>query len=516
MPNPLSTAWSYLTSPHPAVRQIERMDRPPLETKFTPASAEVNWEYVQNLMVTYGSSPPNAGDGNSAVFACLMALALGSIEPPLQVWQEDEPGERNPLMDHPLTQRLKHPNTFHRPRELWFWKTWVQNCDGNAYFLKVRGNGKNYRDITGEVTSLWPISPTLIKPWADEDSKNFIDGYRRQIGPGQFQIEPIENIVHFRLGVDDRDHRLGLAPLKRLLRQVASDEAASRWMDRMLAIGGAASMIVQLDKETHVTPEQARQMATDIKAAFTGDNVGAVGVLAPGASAERYGFSPDEMDLAALHNVPEARIAAVIGVHPAIAGLNSGLAQTSNYASLEAVYTAFTKRRLALLWKFDEETINQSLLPDFETDPHVLVAYDLSEVQALQEDVTARWERVGKGFERGILTLDQTLTELGFPAMNNDIGAARRATQFGMTTDEEALAKPEPVVPPQLPQPGEDQNQLPPGKSLSWKQADLERWADVLAVLTEREQAGFTADMDRFLDRQRRAIRRAILQEGAG
>ena len=40
---------------------------------------------------------------------------------------------------------------------------------------------------------------------------------------------PPEDIVHFRLGIDDKDNRMGAAPLARLVREVAGDEEAHKW-----------------------------------------------------------------------------------------------------------------------------------------------------------------------------------------------------------------------------------------------------------------------------------------------
>ncbi len=70
-------------------------------------------------------------------------------------------------------------------------------------------------------------------------------------------------------------------------------------------------MMVEYDKDARVTREEAAQVKQQIIADFTGENVGAVGVLSPGGKASQMGFSPADMDLTALHRLPEERIAAV-------------------------------------------------------------------------------------------------------------------------------------------------------------------------------------------------------------
>ncbi len=76
---------------------------------------------------------PSIGDGNSAVWACLLALSNAHIEPPLKVYQGDpEAGTAEWLDASPLQQLLFNPNPHHTNLELWFWSCWGKHCDGHA------------------------------------------------------------------------------------------------------------------------------------------------------------------------------------------------------------------------------------------------------------------------------------------------------------------------------------------------------------------------------------------------
>src|SRR5690242_12157351 len=92
-----------------------------------------NYTQVQHLLV-HGPGASEAytssGDGNSAVFACLMALGSAYIEPPVRVWREDASGKREPDPNHQCQLLLDDPHPELTAKELWFWTSWARHCDG--------------------------------------------------------------------------------------------------------------------------------------------------------------------------------------------------------------------------------------------------------------------------------------------------------------------------------------------------------------------------------------------------
>ena len=60
-------------------------------------------------------------DSNSAVFACLSAIATAYPEAPPKVYQQTEQGERAELPEHPLKQLLDRPNPSLSRENLWHW-----------------------------------------------------------------------------------------------------------------------------------------------------------------------------------------------------------------------------------------------------------------------------------------------------------------------------------------------------------------------------------------------------------
>jgi HK97 family phage portal protein len=503
--NPLTAALSVLRGDHLARRPLSQAAGQPQEVKFrfTPSSEGAPGEYIQSLIQTMNPTDgtyAGKGDGNSAVFACLMALSMGSIEPPLTVFRKDSKGKTSPQPKHPLQAFLDDPNPDLDMLEIRFWLAWARHCDGNAYLLKTRSGNA----LTGNPIELWPISPTRMRPWTEKGSKNFIDYFQFDDKPGHHEEIPKENVIHFKIGIDDRDPRKGISPLKRLIREIASDAEAMLFADQLLGNFGIPGLVVQLPPDVVMSREQKLEMKTGIEQAFGSNNRGNVGLLTEGATMHQFGFNPQQMNLEVLHNVPEARVCAALGVHPAVAMLGVGLAQTANFASLKAVYEAFTERKLVPLWKLDEAKWNKRLKPDFTSDSNIVVMHDLSEVRALQEDQDALYARLDTAVKTGWVLPDEARSEVGLPPMPDGSGM-------------EPIAKPAPPAPGTVPgQPATDPNkpvdEKPPAKEL--KTDDLTRWPELTQFLVDAQVDGFEKELNTFQQSQKKRVQRALVNGG--
>src|SRR5262245_12299035 len=209
-------------------------------------------------------------DGNSAVFACLAALAQSYTEPPLRVYRETAPGEREALPESPLQALLDAPNPFMTAQEVWSWVTWAKCLEGNAYLRKERGGGRR-----GNVVALWPLSPTRVQIWSQ--GNDFISWYRWFYASGKYDDLDPADVIHFRLGLDDQDLRRGLSPRARLVRAITTDERASLWTDTLLANYALPGMMIKVKRE--ITPAEAQQLAETAQWLYGAERRGRVGVL---------------------------------------------------------------------------------------------------------------------------------------------------------------------------------------------------------------------------------------------
>jgi HK97 family phage portal protein len=386
-----------------------------VETKASPPLAP-----VQITTLTY--TPPGwqfSYDGraqeatNSAVFACLQAIAVAISEPELRIYHADG-SERVEADPGDLGALLERPNPYMSLDTILGYTSTCLHVDGNAYWRKLRaGDPEN-----GPVVELWPISPSRLTV-ETSGSSDFISRYR--YAPGSRSNEEISpgNIVHFRYGLDDRDHRIGLSPLKRLLREISSDDQATRYADRLLANLAINGLTLSFDKESApIDQATADQLKARIQAAYGGDNIGGAAVLSPGAKLDALGFSPEQMNMEILHRVPEERISAVLGVPAIVAGLGAGL-QRATYSNVREAREMFTEQKLIPLWRALASEVTLQLVPDFDSSGRTVVEFDISDVRALGDDQNAAALRLKTLVEAGILSADEARAEIGYePAVS--------------------------------------------------------------------------------------------------
>jgi HK97 family phage portal protein len=412
-----------------------------------------------------------SGDFNSAVYACLKVICTSYMEAPLRGFRRTQDGDEDWLPDtHAFQKLVEDPHPSLTQPEVMFWLQYAKLCTGNSYLRKIRASA-------GNVVQLWPVSPRLLWPMTTEEDRRrgvFISFYRHDLGDGKTEDVPVDDIVHFRLGVDDRDHRLGLSNLARLVREISSDDEATVFTDALLKNFATPGLAVQIPAAaSSITEEQARQIRDRLRNDYGGEGRGSIAVVANGATLQQIGFSPQQMELSGIHRVPEQRIAAVFGTAAMVVGLGAGL-ERSTFSNVEEAEAALFKRTILPLWRADAATYEKHLLrPDFTADRAVRVRFDTTDVQGLQEDMNQVYERLTKAVIAGWVTPDEARSEVGFPALPAGMGEAQ---------------PPAPEPPPQLPPPGEDETGQDQGQTQAQEQqrartAALERKAQALGAI---------------------------------
>ena len=380
-------------------------------TKFTPASSEVEWTRIETLVHGPGAGTQSVSI-NSAVFACLMAIATSYPEPPLVVKRRYRSGDVQERLEHPLQALLDNPtpNGELSIEELLFWTAWAKHVDGNAYWMKVR-SGDN---TTGNVVELWPVSPTAIEPITEPNTDDWISYYKYHIRPNEIVKVPIENVVHFRLGLDDHDMRKGLSPLKALIREISTDNEADNYTAALLKNYAVPGLVVIPTAGTSLTEADADRITDRLRRKFGGDNRGNIAVLSRETTVSDFGFSPKDLEMTTLHRIPEERISAVLGVPAIVAGLGAGL-ENATYSNARELREMFTEQKLIPLWRADAAKLNASLLPDFTRTRNAFVEFDITNVRALQEDENEKYARLALAVgNKPWLTVNEARTEIGY------------------------------------------------------------------------------------------------------
>ena len=355
------------------------------------------------------------GDGTSSstVMAPLLWIARTFPEAPPVVSRRLPDGQLQPVIGHPMVSLLRRPNPYFSGRVLWMATVMDYYVGGNGYWICIR-------DRQERVTELWWAPAWTMRPMAPLDGSAFITHYEYRPGGGEALNVPVEDVVHFRFGLDPDNPRLGLSPLGSVLREVFTDEEAAAFTASLLRNMGVPGLVVSPDGDFAAEDEDVEETKAFFRTMFSGDRRGEPLIMSAPTRVQQFGFSPEQLNLRELRRIPEERVTAVLGVPAIVAGLGAGLDRSTFTNFSEAREAAYESQIIPSQGVFGEDLRHQ-LLPNFEPDPEAFeVGFDLSRVRVLQEDrmkqagrlntmVAGGWATVGEARrEWGGLPVDET------------------------------------------------------------------------------------------------------------
>jgi HK97 family phage portal protein len=349
--------------------------------------------------------------GNSIVAATLGWIARNFPEAPFRVRQYDAEHEPQATQDVGAVRMmalLRKPNPFFSGILLWmatildFW------AHGNAVWLKVRGGPG------GAITELWWVPWGMIKPKWPTNGSEYISHYIYKPESREIRVE-VEDVVHFRFGLDPDNIRIGRSPLKSIIREVYTDDEAAQFSATLLKNLGVPGLVVSPDDDSIIDPEGATSIKRKVQETFGGDKRGEPMVLSAKSKIMVLSFSPQQMNLKDLRRVPEERVSGVTGVPAIVAGLGAGL-DRSTFANFEEARAAGWEENIIPSQDILASQLEVQLLPEFVANPDdFLPDFDVSEVRVLQEDQNKLWERAGAALAKGAITLATFNQIVGLP-----------------------------------------------------------------------------------------------------
>ena len=378
------------------------------------------------------------GESNSAVTACLQLLGISFSEATLQVMSTDNEGQEQVMPNHSFTMLMRRPNPFMSGDVIQQYIINAMHVSGNAYLMKMKNEA-------GQLVALYPLMPEQVTPKGDKQS--LVTRYEYQLDDGTMVIDN-ENMVHFKLGLDPKDHKKGYSPLKTVLREIYGDESAGQMATALLANSGVPSVLITPKDDYGLTETEAEQISRTYQQKVGGKNKGKPLILSGSMNVEKLAFSPKDLDIGALRRVPEERISAVLGVPAILAGLGAGL-DRATYNNTSELREFFTEQKLIPLWRMvAEELTQQVLLPDYAENQNISAKYDFSEVRALQTDEREMYEKLNIGVQGGWITIAEARSQVGLPTNQaQDIYYVSNSvipTQADMEMQEEEVVEEEP------------------------------------------------------------------------
>lgn len=383
------------------------------------------------------------------VMIAVQWLMRAAPESVLKLDQRMERGSKR-VWDHPLLTLLEHPNDIHTMSTILQATVLSWAVSGNAYWHLIR-------NAAGKVVGLEYVPDWAIWPYTNSSgvwARDFITGYYfygRAVGGDYAEyLIPPKDIVHFRFGLDPYDTRLGLSPLKTVMREVFTDKEAARWTATLLYNNAVPGMIMSPKyMEQYSTEEEMKRARDYVERTYGQGGRGRPWLLAQPLDVSQFGFSPEQLNLRALRRIPEERIAAALGVSPTTLGLGAGQESNTYNNSREMRAAAYESTILPLQGAM-ADALNHRLLPEFMVYRRgFVIGWDTSRVKALAEDANLKSKRVLDEWMRGGIMRSELREELGRPTTENDDVYLVPKGMALMTKDGEIVkTEPDPPMPP--------------------------------------------------------------------
>jgi HK97 family phage portal protein len=427
---------------------------------------------------------------NPVVAACVGVYASTLNEPPLAAMYDDGTINRN----HPVSLLFRKPNPRMGQAEFWQIVWTYLAISGNAYILKVRS-------AMGNIVELYPYSDAHVAPLLND--LGWVYAYRYQSG-NITQDWPAEDVIHIQNPAyrDPVNMHKGVSPISVAWDKINTYNELQATIYSLVASNAIPSGILSAPGDVPISQvESLRAQLRKRKDANGKDRTDAI-VLGNGMSYQQMGLDAQKLQAIETTQELETAICGAFRIHPAVVLTSAGLAR-STYNNLASAYQEYTTLTRVPFWNALEEQLESGLRKEF---PDVQLAFDTSEVQALQPDAGTIQRQAVEQFAANIITLNETRSKLGYePVADNDQFAYEQqpAGGFGAFTAPEPEAK-------QAVETNADPIESVEGRKVKWHEPEAVKYwqkqEDVILKAAEATQA----DVAEVMKRVERAVMKQV------
>lgn len=332
---------------------------------------------------------------------------------------ENRPNEAEEVSSGEFYELFRSPNPTLSPSQLW---------QATSLFFKIRGEaiwileGKtDARLAQGETPSeIWPCDPKKVKHVVDKET-GLISLWKLEYSDAQgivrtISYEPHE-IIHFR-HYNPYDKYRGLSPIRAAMLGISQDYKAAQYNEAFFDAGASPGGL--LSTESQLTKEQADQIRYlwEDRHAGPGKRF-RIAVLHSGMKFDPISESHKDMEFLEQRRWSREEILAVLKVPKMIVGLYEDI----NYATSQTAQRIFWENAVIPMLRNFEDTLIARIFAPLANENQFGV-FDLSNVEALRDDLTSKSEIASRFFALGypINTINERL-ELGFPPVEGgDVG----------------------------------------------------------------------------------------------
>ena len=318
---------------------------------------------------------------SSLVMVCVRFTVSNGTSTPWAIY--DAEGEM--VEKHPILDILRRPTPTDNMASFLAGIFTSLDLSGNAYAILTRNRG-------GMIAELQYVPHTTMTPQVAKDGR--ITHYLHKVG-GKPKRYEIEEILHIKYFVDWQTPAVGMAPISYLGPEIWLDMEATRMQATILKNRGTPGGIlapenVQNDQyDTIMTEEDLKVTQEYMREEYTGDKRGNWLVLNRPMKATPFSFDPKVMDMRAIRDNSEERIASAFGFPPAVIGFAKGIEQTTENATLVQYEKQAWQAGIIPI----QDLIASQIAMQLGLEDGYTLGFDRSKVSALQEDENSRVTR---------------------------------------------------------------------------------------------------------------------------
>ncbi len=373
---------------------------------------------------------------NSIAQLCLNFLWSKLPQLTLRFEKQTEPGiwkpDFGPIGAEYVLKAVNRPNDAYDGSTLWQATTLSHCCRGNGFWL-------TRTDRMGYPIGFWWAYNSQIRVLSNKDNadgRKLITHYEYTPVGGVPEPKDIDQVVHFRWGIDPLNPGYGLSPWLGQMREICTDNESATHMAALLRNGACPGIVLIPEVKTDEdgpNPSQRRKL-TEIWKNFTRDNKGEP-LMAPfPMKLERAGLSPEEMVLDKVRSIPAGRICGAIGIDPMVVAVDTQRQTFSNFE--QGLKAALQNGLLPIAWLFSDQLSHQ-ILPLFDIDPtQYRLGWNTDRLVGLQEDVDLVHKRWRENFRFGLVDRYTAKERIGEQPKPEDEGVYAAANSGNGQDDE--------------------------------------------------------------------------------
>lgn len=334
---------------------------------------------------------------------CINLLASCIASVPIKLYKY-EGEDKQEIREHSVLKLLDDVNPLTmNASDLWKATVIALKIYGNCYwYLERRGSN--------EPKEIYWLKPNSVEIFGAKEPDKYIDHFEYTTGNTQFpkvKYSP-QDIIHFKY-FNPESAYYGLSPLACIRGAISADLYAEAW-NKYFFKNSARLDGFFISKE-YLTEDQRKEMKKAFESQYKGvKKAHQVGFLEGGWDWKQMSVNPKDAEWSQLRTACREAICSALGVPPVLVVAYEAASYSTAYEQKKSVYHETIIPELHYL----AEVLNWNLLPQFKNMEHCKLEFDLTEVPALQDEASDKYERLFRATGVPYMTPNEARNVLGW------------------------------------------------------------------------------------------------------